>query len=129
LINPSHNERRWDVPAGFNGAISVSEAWLRHGLPTMIQGREHLRYGITAMLVGPVFDVSSHGQSRICRNLGRAGADPRQSILAEAVAGKEDVICATVDVAGPSAMSSNGLMAGIPAVAPRIVTEAPYGGT
>ncbi|HYM14538.1 MAG TPA: carbon-nitrogen hydrolase family protein, partial [Dehalococcoidia bacterium] len=47
LINPSHNERRWDVPAGFNGAISVSEAWLRHGLPTMIQGREHLRYGIT----------------------------------------------------------------------------------
>ena len=67
----------------------------------MIQGREHLKYGVSAMLVGPVFDVRSHGQSRICRNLGRADADPHDAILAEASIDEEDVICATVDVAGP----------------------------
>ena len=100
LVNPSHNERRWDVPAGFNPGITVGEAWLRHGLPTMIQGREHLRYGVTPMLVGPVFDVRSHGQSRICRNLMTPGADPRDSILAEAAVDEEDIIFATVEVSG-----------------------------
>ncbi len=101
VLNPSHNERRWNAPAGFNKSITVGEAWIRHGLPAMIQGREHLKYGVSAMLVGPVFDVRSHGQSRICRNLGRADADPHDAILAEASIDEEDVICATVDVAGP----------------------------
>ena len=128
LINPSHNERRWGVPAGFNEAITVGEAWLHHGLPTMIQGREHLKYGVTAMLVGPVFDVRSHGQSRICKNLGHAGGDPRQSILAEASVDGEDVICATVDVIGPSAVSPNGLVTELPDIPAHTATEARYGG-
>ena len=128
LINPSHNERRWGVPAGFNEAITVGEAWLHHGLPTMIQGREHLKYGVTAMLVGPVFDVRSHGQSRICKNLGHAGVDPRQSILAEASVDEEDVICATVDVIGPSAASPDGLVTELPDIPVRTATEARYGG-
>jgi predicted amidohydrolase len=106
IVNPSHNERRWDAPAGFNKSITVGEAWMRHGLPTMIQGREHLKYGVSPMLVGPVFDVRSHGQSRICRNLGRTDADPHDSLLAQARVDEEDVICATVDVAGP--FSANG---------------------
>jgi predicted amidohydrolase len=108
VINPSHNERRWDVPAGFNNEISVSEAWLRHGLPGMIQGREHLRYGVSPMLVGPVFDVRSHGQSRISQNLGLATDslhELRRSLLAEACIDEEDVITATVDVQGAERMS------------------------
>jgi predicted amidohydrolase len=108
LLNPSHNERRWEARAGFNPEITVGEAWLRHGLPAMIQGREHLRFGVTPMLVGPVFDVQSHGQSRICRNLGRPGVDPRDGILAEAAVDEEDVIYATVDVHGPFGQNGRG---------------------
>jgi hypothetical protein len=96
------------VPAGFNNEISVSEAWLRHGLPGMIQGREHLRYGVSPMLVGPVFDVRSHGQSRISQNLGLATDslhELRRSLLAEACIDEEDVITATVDVQGAERMS------------------------
>jgi predicted amidohydrolase len=113
LINPSHNERRWHVPAGFNPGITVGEAWIRHGLPTMIQGREHMRYGVSPMLVGPVFDVRSHGQSRICRNLMTPGADPRDSILAEAAVDEEDIIFATVEVSGH--YGTNGYNAAAPA--------------
>jgi len=97
LINPSHNERVWERPAGFNPGISVGEAWLRHGLPGMIQGREHLRFGMSPMLVGPVFDVQSHGQSRICQNI-NATTDPRRALLAEARVDEEDIIYATVSV-------------------------------
>jgi len=107
LINPSHNERVWTAPAGFDKSITVGEAWIRHGLPAMIQGREHLRYGVSPMLVGPVFDVRSHGQSRICRNLGRADADPHQAILAEASVDEEDVIYTTVEMTGPYAMNGH----------------------
>jgi predicted amidohydrolase len=128
LINPSHNERRWNVPAGFNEAITVGEAWLHHGLPAMIQGREHLKYGVTAMLVGPVFDVRSHGQSRICKNLGHAGIDPRQSLLAEASVDEEDVICATVDVVGGSAGNPSGHVVEVPDYVSRTIAEARYGG-
>jgi predicted amidohydrolase len=106
VLNPSHNERRWEARAGFNEAITVGEAWVLHGLPGMIQGREHLRYGVTPMLVGPVFDIQSHGQSMICRNLGRADADPRTSLLAQASVDQEEVIYATVDVM--SAFTANG---------------------
>ena len=113
LINPSHNERRWDAPAGFDRSITVGEAWIRHGLPAMIQGREHLRYGVSPMLVGPVFDVRSHGQSRICQNLGRVDADPHKAILAEACVDEEDVVYATVDMIGPYAMNGR-----LPAPAP-----------
>lgn len=131
LINPSHNERRWEVPAGFNESITVGEAWMRHGLPGMIQGREHLRYGVTAMLVGPVFDVRSHGQSRICRNLGDLAVDPRSSLLAEARVDEEDIIAATVDVASADRATANGYISrGIGAIAdimPRMVAEAHYG--
>jgi hypothetical protein len=75
-----------------------------------------------------VFDVRSHGQSRICKNLGHAGADPRQSILAEASVDDEDVICAAVDVAGGHAVSPNGLVTEIPDAPVRTVPEARYGG-
>ncbi len=97
LINPSHNERRWNVPAGFNPGITVGEAWIQHGLPAMIQGREHLRFGVSPMLVGPVFDVRSHGQSRICQNIDATG-DFGRTLLAEASVDEEDVIYATVEV-------------------------------
>jgi len=129
LINPSHNERRWNVPAGFDQSITVGEAWVRHGLPTMIQGREHLKYGVTAMLVGPVFDISSHGQSRICRNLGRADSDPHEAIIAEAVVDDEDVICATVDVIGEGDPNPKGrIITEIPEISPRMSKEPRYGG-
>ncbi len=107
LLNPSHNERRWDVPAGFNESISVGEAWLRHGLPGMIQGREHLRYGVTPMLVGPVFDVRSHGQSRISRNIGVGIPDLRDALLAEAPVDEEAVIHATVEMPDTAASNNN----------------------
>lgn len=98
LVNPSHNERRWDAAAGFNGTITVGEAWLRHGLPGMIQGREHMQFGVTPMLVGPVFDVQSHGQSRISRNIGVDVSDLRTALLAEAPVDEEAVIHATVEL-------------------------------
>ena len=102
VLNPSHNERRWEAKAGFDESITVGEAWLRHGLPAMIQGREHLQYGVSPMLVGPVFDVRSHGQSRICRNIGAPAPDLRRSLLAEAPVDEEAVICATVEALGPT---------------------------
>jgi predicted amidohydrolase len=108
LINPSHNERRWDVPAGFNQEITVGEAWLRHGLPAMIQGREHIRFGLSPMLVGPVFDVRSHGQSRICHNIGATDRFER-ALLAEAAVDEEDVIYATVDVESPRSLNGRHL--------------------
>jgi predicted amidohydrolase len=128
LMNPSHNERAWGVPAGFNKEISVGEAWMRHGLPSMIQGREHVKFGVTPMLVGPVFDVRSHGQSRICRNLGKVGADPHKSLLAEASVDEEDIIYATVEIAAPYGMNGRGA---IPtAFEPELqdMVEEPYGG-
>ncbi len=128
VINPSHNERRWEALAGFNQAITVGEAWLHHGLPTMIQGREHLQYGVTAMLVGPVFDVSSHGQSRICKNLGHVGGDQRRSLLAEASVDEEDVICATVDVIGRGEAHPNDWVIEVPDLSARPVLDARYGG-
>ena len=128
VLNPSHNERRWDVPAGFNQSITVGEAWLQHGLPTMIQGREHLKYGVTAMLVGPVFDVRSHGQSRICENLSLTSGEARRSLLAEAVVDEEDIICAVVDIAGPGAANPNGHLIEMPDLPPRSMMEERYGG-
>jgi hypothetical protein len=65
------------------------------------------------MLVGPVFDVRSHGQSRICRNLGHVDADPHDAVLAEARVDEEDVIYATVEMTGPYAMNGH-----LPAPAP-----------
>jgi predicted amidohydrolase len=83
------------------------------------------------MLVGPVFDVRSFGQSRICQNLGDAACDPHASLLAEAHVNEEDVICATVDVASADASHANGAITrGIGAIAdimPRMVAEAHYG--
>ncbi len=101
LVNPSHNDRWWNAKAGFNNAITVGDAWIRHGPPAMIQGREHIQYAVTPMLVSPVFDVAAHGQAMICRNLGRANADPHRSLLAQAAVDEEDVIYATVEVEGP----------------------------
>jgi len=76
------------------------------------------------MLAGPIFDVRSHGQSRICRNLGSAQADPHDSLLAEACVDGEDVIYATVDVAGPHSLDGRPMEG-----APRIedLAEGQYG--
>jgi predicted amidohydrolase len=50
--------------------ITQEGAWLDHGLPRLIAGRENIRFAVCSMLVGSIFDLASEGRSFICRNTG-----------------------------------------------------------
>ena len=43
ILSPSHSDRGWEKPAGFNKSITVGEAWERHGLAPLVQGRQNIR--------------------------------------------------------------------------------------
>ena len=50
---------------------------------SMIQGRENIKLGVAAFLVGAVFeDRRAEGLSYIARNTGRVGADREDAIIA-----------------------------------------------
>ena len=70
--------------------------------PAIIQGRENIRYGVNAMLVGGVFDDTyAEGRSTIAANTGRPDACWDEGILALATRpDTEEIIAATVELAG-----------------------------
>ena len=99
ILNPSHSDRNWEQPAGFNDAITVGEAWERHGLSPMIQGRLNIRYAVVAMMAGRVLDLEGQGCSHIAFNTGEAGAPTERFLLAKASSHTdEEIVSATVDL-------------------------------
>ncbi len=99
MLKPSYNMHPWNSPWPFDETILESENWLNTGCPSIIQGRENIRYGVNAMMVGAVFeDTAAEGLSSISRNTGRPGASWEEGVLAMAVdPDAEEIIVATVD--------------------------------
>jgi len=100
VLNPSHSDRNWEQPAGFNNVITVGEAWQRHGIAALIQGRLHMRYAVVAMMAGRVLDLEGQGASHIAHNTGEVGAPAPRFLLARASSHTgEEIVAATVDLA------------------------------
>ncbi len=102
LLKPSYNERPWDGPCSYDASRTEGEAWLRTGCPSIIQGRENIRYGVNAMMVGAVFeDMLAEGLSSVSRNTGRVGASWEEGVVAMAEKPDgEEIVAATVEVDG-----------------------------
>jgi hypothetical protein len=52
LVQPSYNNDAWDGPWSAGQGLTEGQAWMRFGLPSIIQGRENIRYGVNPMMVG-----------------------------------------------------------------------------
>jgi predicted amidohydrolase len=65
LVQPSANNAAWEGPWTGDPAQVEGEAWLREGLAKKLEDREHLRYGINAMLNGSLYDVVFEGRSSV----------------------------------------------------------------
>ncbi|MDP2950687.1 MAG: nitrilase-related carbon-nitrogen hydrolase [Chloroflexota bacterium] len=105
ILNPSYNHDPWHAPWVFDRRLTQEEEWLRYGLPSIIQGRENIRYGVNPMMVGRIFDLEAEGRSSISVNTGRPGASLEDALLAIAARpDEEEIIFASVDMAptGPS---------------------------
>lgn len=101
ILSPSHSDRSWERPAGFNKEITVGEAWERHGLAPLMQGRMNIQYAVVAMMAGRVLDLEGQGCSHIVRNAGEVGAPTERYLLARASSHTtEEVVTATVDLPG-----------------------------
>lgn len=102
ILQPSYNEHPWDAPNWNDPTMKESQVWLEHGLASLIQGRPNIRYGVTAMMVGRIFDMEDEGCSVICRNTGRVGAPPEETIVAMARDPRaEEIVAATVELEEP----------------------------
>jgi predicted amidohydrolase len=98
LVQPSYNNDAWDGPWSAGQGLTEGQAWMRFGLPSIIQGRENIRYGVNPMMVGRIFDLVGEGRSTISINTGRPGASLEDALLA--IAGTpdgEEIVAATVD--------------------------------
>ena len=101
VLNPSHSDRNWEQPAGFNNVITVGEAWERHGVAPLIQGRLNIRYAVVAMMAGRVLDLEGQGCSHIARNTGEVGARAERFLLAKASSHTgEEIVSATGELQG-----------------------------
>ncbi len=100
LLKPSYNQHAWEGPSTYDPERKEGEAWLRSGCPAIIQGRENIRFGVNAMMVGAVFeDMSAEGLSSVSRNTGRAGASWEDGVLAIASRpDAEEIVAAVVDL-------------------------------
>lgn len=100
LLKPSYNQHPWDAPWPFDPTIKEGENWLTTGCPSIIQGRENIRYGVNAMLVGAVFeDVAAEGLSSVATNTGRPAASWQDGVLALAQRpDAEEIVTATVEM-------------------------------
>jgi len=100
LLKPSYNQHAWDGPSTYDPEHKEGENWLRTGCPSIIQGRENIRYGVNAMLVGAVFeDMLAEGLSSIARNTGNPGACWEEGVLAIASRpDAEEIVAAAVDI-------------------------------
>jgi predicted amidohydrolase len=101
LLKPSYNQHAWEGPSTYDPEHGEGENWLKTGCPSIIQGRENIRYGVNAMLVGGVFeDTYAEGRSTIAANNRRPNACWDDGVLAMAArADTEEVIAATVELA------------------------------
>jgi predicted amidohydrolase len=102
LLKPSYNMHAWEGPSTYDPEHGEGENWLRTGCPAIIQGRENIRYGVNAMMVGAVFeDTAAEGVSTIAVNTGRADASWEEAVIAMAKGpADEEVIVATVEAPG-----------------------------
>jgi len=100
LLKPSYNQHAWEGPSTYDLEHKEGENWLRTGCPSIIQGRENIRYGVNAMLVGAVFeDMQAEGLSSVAVNTGRPDACWEDGILATASrADAEEIVAASVDI-------------------------------
>ncbi len=100
LLKPSYNQHAWEGPSTYDPEHREGENWLRYGCPAIIQGRENIRYGVNAMMVGEVFaDMYAEGLSSISQNTGRAGASWEDGVLAIAShPDAEEIVAAVVEL-------------------------------
>ena len=100
LLKPSYNQHPWDSPCSYDPEHIEGENWLKTGCPSIIQGRENIRYGVNAMMVGAVFqDMAAEGLSSVARNTGRVGASWEEGVLAMARRpDAEEIVAAVVEV-------------------------------
>ena len=99
VLSPSHSDRNWEQPAGFNNVITVGEAWQRHGVAALMQGRSNMRYAVVAMMAGRVLDLEGQGCSHIAYNTGDVGATADRFLLAQASSHTgEEIVAATVEL-------------------------------
>ena len=100
LLKPSYNQHLWEGPSTYDPEHKEGENWLKTGCPTIIQGRENIRYGVNAMLVGAVFeDMLAEGLSSVAVNTGRPDACWEEGILAIATRPDgEEIVSATVAI-------------------------------
>jgi predicted amidohydrolase len=103
LLKPSYNMHPWNTPWPFDESKLEGENWMCTGCPSIIQGRENIRYGVNAMMVGAVFeDTAAEGRSSIAANTGLPGAAWQDGVLA--IASKpdaEEILVATVESPRP----------------------------
>lgn len=102
LLQPSYNQHPWNGPCSYGAPGTEGETRLATSCVAMIQGRENIRFGIEAFMVGAVFeDMLAEGLSYVARNTGRPGASWEESVLAMArePAG-EEIVAAVVEVDG-----------------------------
>ena len=99
LLKPSYNMHPWNTPWPFDESKLEGESWLGSGCPSIIQGRENIRYGVNAMMVGAVFeDTAAEGLSSVSMNKGVPGAPWGDGVLAMAAApDAEEIVVAVVD--------------------------------
>jgi predicted amidohydrolase len=102
LLKPSYNQHVWEGPSTYDPAHGEGENWLKTGCPSIIQGRENIRYGVNAMLVGGVFeDVYAEGRSTVAVNTWQVDACWQDGLLAIAQRpNTEEIIAATVEIPG-----------------------------
>lgn len=100
LLKPSYNQHPWEAPSTYDPSRGEGENWLRYGCPAIIQGRENIRYGVNAMLVGGVFeDTYAEGLSSIAANTGNPDATWEDGVLAIAKRpDAEEIVAATVEL-------------------------------
>jgi hypothetical protein len=100
LLKPSYNQHLWEGPSTYDPEHKEGENWLKTGCPTIIQGRENIRYGVNAMLVGAVFeDMLAEGLSSVAVNTGRPDTCWEEGILAIATRPDgEEIVSATVAI-------------------------------
>jgi len=99
IVKPSYDTDRWDAPWPFDGRLTEGEAWLRYGLPAMIQGRENILYGVNPMLVGKILGLEAEGLSSISWNTGDPSTPGEKALLAVAARPDEEtIVAATVEM-------------------------------
>ena len=100
LLKPSYNQHAWETTSSYDQANTEGDTWLRTGCPSIIQGRENIRFGVNAMLVGGVFeDLYAEGRSSVAANTGNPEATWEDAVLAIASRpDAEEIVAATVEI-------------------------------